>query len=89
MQAKAKELGSRKGSTPDDDSTFQAKKKRDEKRCHTEPESEVEVVDEDVEPPEKIVEDVEDSIGGQKPSNEQGVSTSHISWTLETHHTLG
>jgi hypothetical protein len=46
----------------------------------------VEVVDVDVEPLVKDIEDVEDGVGGP---NEQDVSTSHISWTLETHYTLG
>lgn len=76
-----------------DDSASWAKKKKNGKRRRTEPEveleSEVEVVDEDVEPPEKDVEDVEGSVGGHEPPDEQDVSTSHISWTLETHHTLG
>ena len=76
-----------------DDSASQAMKKKNGKWRRTEPEVEleleVEVVDEDVEPPEKDVEDVEDSVGGQELPNEQDVSTSHISWTLETHHTLG
>lgn len=105
-KANAKEPGSHKRSTQDDDSDNEdddlstsdnlaswAKKKKNGKRHRTEPEveleSEVEVVDEDVEPPEKDVEDVEDSVGGQELPNEQDVSTSHISWTLETHHTLG
>ena len=102
--ANAKEPGSCKRSTWDnnsdneddvstsDDSTSWAKK-RYGKRHHTNPgvEFEVEVVDEDVEPPKKYVEDVEsiDSVGGQELPNKQDVSTSHISWTLETHHTLG
>lgn len=106
-KANAKEPGSRKRSTRDDDSdnedddvsasddsASRAKKKKNGKRRRTEPEveSEVEIVDEDVEPPEKDVEDVEGvehGVGGQEPPNEQDVSTSHISWTLGTHHTLG
>jgi len=98
-KANAKEPGTHKRSTRDDNSDNEdnyvpAKKKKNGKRRHTEPEveSEVEIVDEDVEPPEKDVEDiegVEHSVGGKEPPNEQDVSTSHISWTLGTHHTLG
>jgi len=91
-QAKAKELGSHKRSTRDhdskdhdeasisDDLVSRAKKKKAGKRHCTEPESEseVEVVNEDLEPPEKDVKDIEDSVGGQEPANEQDVSTSHI-----------
>jgi len=89
VKAKAKELGSCKRSSRDDDVSIstdtasRAKQKKDGKRCRTEPEleseQEVEIVDKDVEPPEKDVEDVEDSVGGQEPPNEQDISISHIS----------
>ena len=71
-----------------DDSAVWAQKKKSGKRRRIEPE-EPEVVDEDVEPPEKVVEDVEDVEDNVGPPNEQDVSTSLISWTLETHYTLG
>ena len=102
-KANAKESGSRKRPTSDDNlnnedddmltSDDSASRSNKKKRRRTEPavesESEVEVVEKNVEPPEQDVEDVEDSVGGQEPSNEQDVSPSHISWTLETHRTLG
>lgn len=90
--AKGKEAasGSRKRTTrddeegsEDDDNPDMSKLKKKRRRAETE----IEVVDDEV--PEKVVEVVDDIVGGQEPANEQDVSHCHISWLSQTHHTLG
>jgi hypothetical protein len=82
--------GSRKRTTrddeegsEDDDDPDMSKLKKKRRRAETE----IEVVDDEV--PEKVVEDVDDIVGGEEPANEQDVSISYISWLSQTHHTLG
>jgi hypothetical protein len=51
--------------------------------------SEVEIVDQDVEPPKKGVEQVDDAHSQEEPTDEQEVSLIHLMKCTDTHHILG
>jgi hypothetical protein len=83
-----------KQSSSSDDSAAKAKnlkkKRAGKKRRIEEPESDlVEVVDTDVEPAEVSVEEVDDGSGLKDPTEDQEVSTDHLSQYTMTYHTLG